>query len=119
MKIKDIFNSLLDNYYQIAWKVYDKLYIFTGSEKFFCFDEQAVYNEEVVRGSPVGCNLPFNFIIPYGQQIGNEYFVVCDLPADLIAQKLQKSAFTVMNMCQTKSILAKRNGYFRRKKKSG
>ena len=114
MQLKNIFNPLLDNYYRIAWKVYDKLYIFTGSEKFYCFDEQAVYNEEVVRGSPIGCNLPFNFIIPYGQEIGNEYFVVCDHSSRFKCKKAAKISFYRPEYVSDNIYLGKKKWVFSR-----
>lgn len=68
-------------------------YILTGNKRFYYPDEQAVHNEAVVRGSPICCNLPYNFILPFEQEYGNEYFVVCDHSSRFKCTKAAKISF--------------------------
>lgn len=69
-----------DEYYYWRWRLFDKLFILTKKEKFYCFDEQAVYGENAIRATPIIDSLPFHIFLPYDAEPGKEYFIVCDHP---------------------------------------
>lgn len=90
---KNILSAFHISFCHMMWKLYDRLYLLTGCEHFYYPDEQAVHNEAVVRGSPICCNLPFNFILPFEQEPGNEYFIVCDHSSRFKCTKAAKISF--------------------------
>ena len=82
-----------DLYSYWRWRLFDKLFILTKKERFYYFDEQAVYDENVIRATPIIDSLPFHIFLPYNVERGKEYFIVCDHPSRFDSTKAAKVDF--------------------------
>lgn len=91
--MRGLYEWAKDSYYFWRWRLFDKLFILTKKERFYYFDEQAVYDKNVVRATPIINSLPFHIFLPYDVEQGKEYFIVCDHPSRFECTKAAKIDF--------------------------
>lgn len=75
------------------WKLDDILYQMTGKERFYRVAETPFYNFSSVVATPFIEELPFFLYVPWEQEKGNEYFVVCNHFAQNLCTKTAKISF--------------------------